>query len=124
MPSNSGRGEIATPDIILGDNNGQSCSSEIVELVEKACLNEGFTVARNKPYSGGFTTQTYGRPETGIHTLQIEINRAIYMNEETIKRLPSINSLKSKISNIIEAVTQIQSSIMRPNTNKKLDAAE
>ena len=124
MPSNSGRGEIATPDIILGDNNGQSCSSEIVELVEKACLNEGFTVARNNPYSGGFTTQNYGRPETGIHTLQIEVNRAIYMNEETIKRLPSINSLKSKISNIIETVTQIQSSIMRPNTNKKLDAAE
>ena len=87
-------------------------------------MDEGFTVARNKPYSGGFTTQTYGRPEAGIHTLQIEINRAIYMNEETITRLPSINSLKSKISNIIEIVTQIESSIMRPNTNKKLDAAE
>lgn len=68
-------------DIVLGDRFGSACDPEITSIVETCLQTAGFTVSRNKPYSGGFFTENHGRPRQGRHALQIEINRSLYMDE-------------------------------------------
>jgi len=72
------------PDIILGDRFGTSAAAYITDIAEAAFTRLGLSVTRNRPYAGGFITEHYGVPAAGVHTLQIEINRALYMNEATL----------------------------------------
>ena len=72
-------------DIVLGDCHGRVLRAAGHRHVEALLARQGLRVARNSPYSGGFTTQHYGRPAEGLHALQIEINRALYMDETTIR---------------------------------------
>lgn len=71
-------------DFVLGDRYGASAAPTIVEGAAAILTGLGYSVARNKPYAGGFITEHYGRPAEGLHALQIEINRALYMNERTL----------------------------------------
>lgn len=73
----------ARPDFILGDRYGTSCNSELTEFACSILRDMGYSVSRNKPYAGGFITEHYGRPASGLHALQVEINRGLYMNEAT-----------------------------------------
>lgn len=82
-------------DIVLGDCHGTSCAPELIGLVERFLAGKGYQVVRNNPYAGGFTTRHYGVPAARVHALQIEINRALYMNEATLERganLPRITA--------------------------------
>ncbi len=82
MPSSSlGRDESAKADIVLGDRYGTSCAGELTERVEAVLRAGGYRVVRNKPYAGGFITEHHGAPALGRHALQVEINRALYMDE-------------------------------------------
>lgn len=80
MPAGSGKSS-RNPDIVLGDRYGTSCSSALVDFVEAFFEGAGLTVVRNQPYAGGFITEHYGAPVTGLHALQIEVNRSLYMDE-------------------------------------------
>lgn len=82
MPSASAR----HIDIVLGDRFGQSCHASLSALAESAFRKSGLKVARNRPYAGGFITEHYGKPETGIQALQIEINRGLYLNEAQVSQ--------------------------------------
>ena len=73
-------------DMVLGDCFASSCSEQVVGLVESTLAARGYQVVRNKPFAGGFTTRHYGRPSQGLHTLQIEINRGLYMDEPRSNR--------------------------------------
>ena len=85
MPSSSlGRDQGTRADMVLGDRHGTSCSGMLTDGVEKALQARGYQVVRNKPYAGGFITEHYGVPALGRHVLQVEVNRAIYMDERTI----------------------------------------
>src|SRR3954468_10143911 len=68
-------------DVVLGDNHGEACGPLLIDAVEHWLAAQGLRVRRNQPYAGGFTTQRYGRPSAGRHTLQIENNRGLYMDE-------------------------------------------
>ena len=87
MPAAAARGQRVRGggacDIVLGDRFGAACSPKLTSLVERELEAMGYSVARNAPYAGGYTTEHYGRPAKRTHALQIEINRALYMNEET-----------------------------------------
>lgn len=88
MPSNLGHGSYHTrPDFVLGDRFGSSCHSSITQSAKNLLQQMGYNVEVNKPYAGGFITQHYGRPHNGLHALQIEINRGLYMDE--IRMLPN-----------------------------------
>jgi N-formylglutamate amidohydrolase len=91
-------------DIVLGNKHGKTCAHELMQFVESHLTNLGFIVHQNHPYAGGYTTKHYGNPNNGIHTLQIEINRASYMNEETITRKPDFLIIKNKLSNLLQAL--------------------
>ncbi|MBL8699217.1 MAG: N-formylglutamate amidohydrolase [Alphaproteobacteria bacterium] len=88
-------------DFVLGDCHGQSCASSLVDRVEKVLCDLGYTVARNDPYAGGFTTRHYGRPQDGRHALQIEINRALYMDEQRILPRPYFATLSLHIARVV-----------------------
>ena len=90
MPSNALRNFRKKPDIVLGNNYGKSSSSELINYMQKNFENHGLIVELNNPYAGGFITRNYGNPSNGAETIQIEINRSLYMNEEKL----IINDLK------------------------------
>jgi N-formylglutamate amidohydrolase len=73
-------------DIVLGDRFGTACAAIVVDEAEKALTGLGLRVARNDPYAGAHTTTHYGRPAKGVHALQIEINRGLYMLEDHFTR--------------------------------------
>lgn len=73
-------------DFILGDRFGSSCAPVITHYAKQILQQMGYAVEINKPYAGGFITEHYGRPENGLHALQIEINRALYMDEVRIAK--------------------------------------
>lgn len=88
-------------DIVLGDCHGASCCSGLTSSVENCLRDLGYRVARNRPYSGGFVTRHYGRPKQGVHALQIEINRALYMDEVRIERKPGLTRLAADLRSLI-----------------------
>jgi N-formylglutamate amidohydrolase len=92
-------------DIVLGDRFGASCAEPLVEEVEVVLGDLGYRVARNVPYAGGFTTEHYGRPQDGVHALQIEINRALYMDERRVRRHEGMKRLVGDMTALIAAVT-------------------
>ncbi len=74
------------PDFVLGDRFGTSCNGELTRLAASQLKAQGYAVALNKPYAGGYITEHYGRPHKGQHVLQIEINRALYMDETSFEK--------------------------------------
>ena len=103
MPS-SARGAHA-PDIVLGDRFGASCHASVTALVEATLRRSGYRVARNTPFAGGHTTQTYGRPSQRLHALQIEINRALYIDERTLERTTGFTRVRGDMSRLAEALS-------------------
>jgi N-formylglutamate amidohydrolase len=84
MPSSVADG--AAPDFVIGDRYGASAASWVVDTVENALRHSGYSVRRNKPYAGGFITEHYGAPGAARHVVQIEINRALYMDERAMAK--------------------------------------
>ena len=102
MPSGaSGSAARELADIVLGDCHGAACAPQIVECARKHLARRGFAVALNAPYAGGFTTGHYGRPRHGRHALQIEINRALYMDERNYHRRPGFDRLREEMAGLI-----------------------
>ncbi|MFL2771639.1 MAG: N-formylglutamate amidohydrolase [Rhodospirillaceae bacterium] len=95
-----------TINIVLGDLNGLSCSPAITDETDRIFQSLGYSLGRNNPYSGGFTTQHYGDPANGVHAIQIELNRNIYMNESSLSRRPGFTKLKADIGQLLEQLTQ------------------
>ncbi len=96
-----GRGAGDAADFVLGDRFGAACSFRITRTVERALQARGYHVARNAPYAGGHTTEFYGRPARGVHALQIEINRALYLDEATLLPGAAFEAFKAKLRAII-----------------------
>ncbi len=69
-------------DIVPGNNRGESCASELTDLVVSHFESAGLSVALNDPYSGGWITQNYGQPQDGVHAIQVELNRRMYLHED------------------------------------------
>ena len=104
----------ARPEVILGDRYGSACAPALVDLAERTLAAMGYRVARNQPYAGGFNTLHYGRPSEGLHALQIEINRAIYMDEARIERRPSLAPVVADMTRLIEALGRVDQRALRP----------
>lgn len=97
-----------TADIILGDRFGASCGAAIMDFVESAFEKSGFAVMRNDPYAGGFITEYYGKPAEDKHVIQIEINRALYMDEKTYERNSSFDVLKQKLAEVLAFIRAVE----------------
>jgi N-formylglutamate amidohydrolase len=105
MPSAAGsRDERPRADFVLGDRYGTSCSTGIADVVEATLSKFGYSVSRNKPYAGGFITEHYGNPPAGLHTLQLEINRALYMDERHYERSAQFERLAGHLTAVADAL--------------------
>jgi N-formylglutamate amidohydrolase len=107
MPSTSvNREDGVKADIVLGDRYGTSCAAVLTDLVDATLRRRGYSVVRNKPYAGGFITEHYGEPALGRHALQIEINRALYMDERSLAKKPRFDTLARDLADVFAGVTQ------------------
>jgi N-formylglutamate amidohydrolase len=101
-------------DIVLGDNHGESCAPDLVGCAERWLSGRGLRVQRNQPYAGGFTTQRYGRPGLGRHALQIEINRALYMDEARHEKLPGARAVAGVMAGLLEEIAGQARAVLLP----------
>lgn len=95
------------PDIVLGDRFGAAASSKIVDRIEAAFASAGLRVARNAPFAGAFVTQHYGRPARSQHVVQIEIDRALYMNEQAVRPNGNFQSFVGLMEVVTAEVAEI-----------------
>jgi N-formylglutamate amidohydrolase len=116
MPSTTGGGKDERPraDVVLGDRYGTSCVPAVSETIESTLRSFGYAVSRNKPYAGGFITEHYGNPAAGLHTIQLEINRGLYMDERRFERSADFPRLASHLEVLADRVAAIPIEELRP----------
>jgi N-formylglutamate deformylase len=115
MPSTTAAKEERTrADVVLGDRYGTSCAPAVSETVEETLRSLGYSVSRNKPYAGGFITEHYGNPAAGLHSIQLELNRALYMDERRYERSASFAQLATDLETLAGRVGDIPLEELRP----------
>ncbi|WP_072397086.1 N-formylglutamate amidohydrolase [Hyphomicrobium sp. CS1GBMeth3] len=107
------------PDFVLGDRFGAACDPELTRFLRDTLAAEGYDVQLNRPYAGGYITEHYGRPYRGVQALQIEINRALYLDEQRFTPSPGFERLKTDITRIVNMMLSTV-----PGLLAKRDAAE
>lgn len=102
MPSGeAGAGLASRPDFVIGDRFGSSCSPKVTRLLRQELGRHGARVQLNRPYAGGYITEHYGQPYANQHAIQIEINRALYLDERTLAPTASFETLQARLSELI-----------------------
>ncbi len=114
-----GRGRV---DVVLGDRFGSSCSPELVAAVERRLVDMGLVVARNAPYAGGWSTERYGRPELGLHALQVEINRNLYLDERQVRPTAGFERLRAQLEALILGLIETDAPAAFPRTASAREA--
>lgn len=115
MPSsrkNGTRNVLPHVDIVLGDFHGSTCAGVVADTAARTLKALGYRVARNRPYAGGHVTRHYGRPAQGVHSLQIEINRGLYMDEWQIRRGNSMERVSRDMLHLVTALATIDESLL------------
>jgi N-formylglutamate amidohydrolase len=115
MPSSTGpKDDRPRADVVLGDRYGTSCVAAVSETVEATLRAMGYAVSRNKPYAGGFITEHYGNPAAGLHAIQLEINRGLYMDERRFERSADFEPLSADIDALADRLAAIPLEELRP----------
>jgi N-formylglutamate amidohydrolase len=99
-----GRGTASAPEVVLGDRFGAAAAGWVVEGVEAAFQRAGFRVARNAPFAGAYVAQAYGRPAFGQHVVQVEVDRALYLDEARIRPAPGFDALRARLTGVIAEI--------------------
>ncbi len=100
-------GPVARPDFILGDRDGTTCAAVVTDTVAAVLRGQGYEVALNDPYKGQELVRRYADPAAGRHSLQIEINRALYMNESSIEKTAGFEPLQQNLTLISQALAEL-----------------
>jgi N-formylglutamate deformylase len=115
MPSSTGpKDDRPRADVVLGDRYGTSCVALVSEVIETTLRQQGYAVSRNKPYAGGFITEHYGNPAAGLHAIQIEFNRALYMNERRFEHSAGFGRLATDLEILADRLAAIPLEELRP----------
>jgi N-formylglutamate deformylase len=108
MPSTGvSHDEPRRPDIVIGDRYDTSCAPLLPNIIEDVMSGLGYSVGRNKPYAGGFITEHYGNPASGLHAVQFELNRAVYMDEHRRERGPRFRQVAADFMTLADALAAI-----------------
>ena len=89
-------------DFVIGDRDGSTAHPALSELVCRHLASLGYSVAYNHPYKGVELVRRYGRPADHRHSLQVEINRKLYMNESTLEMTAGFKSLKANLRSLVD----------------------
>jgi N-formylglutamate deformylase len=101
--SDDGAGSVR-PDFVLGDRDGTSCDPRFTEFVRATLAGMGYQVKVNDPYKGVELVRAYSDPGAGRHSLQIEINKRLYMDEATLQKNPGFSRLQRNLGDLLRAV--------------------
>lgn len=93
------------PEVVLGDRFGAAAGREVMDAVEAAFSAAGLRVARNAPFAGAYIAQAYGRPSRRQHVVQVEIDRALYMDEAAIRRRPDFDAFRELMSGVVARIS-------------------
>jgi N-formylglutamate amidohydrolase len=96
----------SAPDVVLGDRYGAAAGREVVDRVEAAFAAAGLRVVRNAPFAGAYIAQAYGRPSRGVHVVQVEIDRALYMDEVRVEPLAGFGGFRELIAGVVAELVQ------------------
>lgn len=96
------------PDMVLGNRHGLSAAARLSDAVAAAIEDEGWRIRRNSPFSGAYICSAYGRPGQNIHVMQLEIDRALYMDEATITPLPGFDDFAARIRRVIQKLATLE----------------
>jgi N-formylglutamate amidohydrolase len=108
MPSASmGSPPGGRPHFVLGDRFGASCDARLTRFIREMLQRSGYDVQINRPYAGGFITEHYGIPAQGVHALQLEINRALYLDEATLVKTRHFESLAKTLHDMSARVMEV-----------------
>jgi N-formylglutamate amidohydrolase len=99
--------EPKRPDIVIGDRYETSCAPQLPNVIDDVMRGLGYSLARNKPYAGGFITEHYGNPASGLHAVQLELNRAVYMDERRRERGPRFRQVATDFLTLADALAAI-----------------
>lgn len=127
MPTETEAG-ARSPDVVIGDRFGASCSPGLADLIESLFRARGYTTARNSPYAGGFATLAHGQPSLGRHAIQIEVRRRLYLDEASVEPHDGFNMLRRHMGEIASEIcdfTRSEVGLSDDATKKKaaLDAS-
>lgn len=115
MPSSSsGPAPSSRPHFVIGDRFGTSCAPEVTRVITRALSAAGCDVQANRPYAGGFITEHYGRPPTGVHAIQVEINRALYLHEATLQPSADFGTCARIVEGMVRAVASMAAGWVGP----------
>ncbi|MFO1203351.1 MAG: N-formylglutamate amidohydrolase [Tabrizicola sp.] len=89
------------PEVVLGDRYGATAGREVMERVEAAFSAAGLRVGRNAPFAGAYVAQAYGRPSRGVHVVQVEVDRALYMDEVRVERLAGFGAFRDLMAGVV-----------------------
>lgn len=101
------RGRKPRAEIVLGDRFGAAAGGSVVDMIESAFVDAGLKVTRNTPFAGAYVTQTYGRPSRDQHAVQIEIDRALYMDEKAICPNENFDTFRKLMHRITGQISEI-----------------
>ena len=116
MPSAAvGSGAALRPHFVIGDRFGTSCAPEVTRTITRFLTSGGYDVQANRPYAGGFITEHYGRPQARVHAVQIEINRALYLDETTLALRPHFSAFAAVIDGLVSRAAAMGRSWIDPS---------
>ncbi len=101
MPDGAQAPALPAVDVVLGDRWGTAAEAAWIAAVERALATEGLVTARNRPYAGGFITRHYGRPADGVHVVQLELRRGLYMDETAFLPRPSFDEVRARFARVL-----------------------
>jgi N-formylglutamate amidohydrolase len=94
------------PEVVLGDRYGVAAGQDVMDRVQAAFEASGLRVVRNAPFAGAYVAQAYGRPSRGVHVVQVEIDRALYMDEARVEPLPGFAAFREMIGGVVAELIQ------------------
>ncbi|HWH39074.1 MAG TPA: N-formylglutamate amidohydrolase, partial [Usitatibacter sp.] len=94
------------PDFVLGDRDGTTCEAPFTQFVARTLEEMGYVVKLNDPYKGVELVRAFSDPAAGRHSLQVEVNRRLYMDERTREKLAGFEKLRANLARLVQAVAQ------------------
>lgn len=104
MPRASVAQQAGMVDIVVGDRHGRTAAPSITSSVVRALRERGFAVAVNRPFAGGFITETFGRPADGLHALQLEVRRDLFLDEADYRLHQGVGPLGAALAEVVAVI--------------------
>ncbi|NVN44122.1 N-formylglutamate amidohydrolase [Asaia siamensis] len=109
---------LRLPDIVLGDLHGKSCAGSIVDGMAACMAKAGFSTGRNRPYAGGYITARHGNPSGGVHVIQMEIGRGLYLDEQVVQPSAAFSTVRRQFEGVLPEMIALARGIEPVSTGR------